>query len=440
MVIDKLVKDTGRSPEQIRAKGSDLGKESSLVDATGDVGVAYGQGGRAKGTLESADTIERSYNKIEAAKDRVRSTMEMASGKRQGQFYRTKEDLIENRKANAETNYGKAFDSGVVMSTPRMAQLINENPLMRKAFDNARKAYEGKRQVMPEIFDVDSAGKFVSKKNRSANMRAIQRMKWEMDALIRSRRGSIDAKDKDDLRDLLRDRKQFLNEIPNKDFHNANRVYAGDSAMLDAQETGFKHGLGSKDVEAHLEYIRGLNKSEKDAYLQGVMSKVYGEMGSTPENVLGNMNKITSENARSVLNTLVGKDKAKKIFKRVASEKRYREVNTELRKGSQTELRNIAKEAFNKKSKSIPLEMLNMTPTGRIVHAIRQYDPSMSAQQADDVVKIITKEGGIDSALLRLEMLGMNPAKAEGLFSEVMRATSAVAPTMTDANPETDPR
>lgn len=429
-VIDKLVKDTGRTPQQIRNKGSDLGPNASLVDATGDVGVAYGQGGRAKGTIKSADIIERNYNKIETAKDRVRDTMEMASGKRQGQFYRTREDLIENRRANAEQNYGAALDEGTVLPTKRMLHIFDTNPMVKEAWADVQNTYAKNSLPLPKLFS-DVNGKSINVDGeRWPNMRAMQELKWAMDKNLKTLKGSADAAGKKEYQRALSDYKDFMTDVNKQNplFKKANADYAGDSAMIDAQETGFKHGLGSKDIEQHMEYIDGLNKSEKDAYLQGVMSKIYGEMGTSPENVLGNMNKITSENAKQVLSKLVGKDKAKKIFNKVASEKRYREVNTELRKGSQTELRKIAGEAFDKKAKSIPIEMLQMTPTGRIIHAIRQYDPSMTQAQADDVVNIITKEGGIDKALLRLEMIGKTKPEAEAIVGEIIKSSSAVAP------------
>lgn len=433
-VINRLVEDTGLTPQELRTRAKDYGPEASISDVAGAPGVHYAQGVAGVGDAKTMRIIEQNQEKIYAAKDRIRDTMTDVSGKKDGQYFESFDELAASRKANAERNYGEALDKGSVVPTDRMLKIIEQNPTVKDSWARVQDVYERRGLTLPKLFDFDDAGKAVWTGERFPNMRAMQELKWEMDKTLKSLKGSVDAAGKKEYQRTLEDYKEFMGDVnkQNPDFAKANAQYAGDSAMMDAQEMGMKHGLGGDTVEAQLKHIEGLNTSEKDAYLQGVMANSYGKMGTSPGEVMGNINRIASENSNRVLSKLVGKDKSKKLMGRIRKEKRYREVDSKVRQNSQTAQRQQAADVMSKKLKTIPTsELLN--PVGQniarqMVDKVKLFSPKMSMGQVNEVADILTKPGGTEKALLRLEMSGMSRREAQGLFSAVMASGATAAP------------
>lgn len=430
-VIKLLTETTGATPKQLRARAAEMGPESSLVDITGDTGIGFAQGARARGDIGVESVMERNLHKINAAKDRIRATMQSISGKKEGQFFESLDALKENRRANAEIMYGKALDEGTVVPTNRMLKIFDTNPTVRDAWRTVQQKYDRNGLPLPKLFDFDAAGKAVWTGDKFPNMRAMQELKWEMDKRLRVLKGSIDAAGKKEYSRAYDDYREFMSDVNRQNplFRKANAQYAGDSAMIEAQEMGMKHGLGSAKVEEQLQFIDGLSKSERDAYLQGLMSNAYGKLGTSPEHVLGNVNQLSSENSRKVLSKLLGKTKAGRMIKRFKTERRYREVDTAVRRGSQTAPRQLAEKKMEGIAEAVPTEMLAHTPgIAAIGKVVKKLYPKMSSSQITELADIITKPGGVEDALLRMEMIGMSRAEAEGLLSTVLKSTAAVAP------------
>lgn len=428
-VLRKLVEQTQATPQQLRNRASDMGPEASLVDVTGDVGVAYGQGARATGGIPAVNAVERNLVKTDFAKDRIRDTMSAVSGKKDGQYFESLDALKANRKSNAERLYGDALDNGSVLPTTRMLYIFDNNPMVKDAWADVQRTYAKNGLPLPKLFsDVD--GKMVNVDGeRWPNMRAMQELKWSMDKQLRILKGSVDAKGKKEYSRAMDDYQDFMKDVNRQNplFRKANAQYAGDSAMLEAQETGYKHGLGSKDVEIQEEYIKGLTKSEKDAYLQGVLANAYGGMGTSRSDLMGNANRLASENSNRVLNKLIGKDKAKKLMQQIKSERRYREVDTKLREGSQTELRKQAADVMKTEAGSIPMDIIK-TPTMKIAEAtVKKMLPKMTTAQVTEVADIITKAGGVDAALRRLTDAGVPVPVAEGLVGTLFKSGAMAA-------------
>lgn len=423
-VLNKLKTATGSTDDQLRAGASSMGPEASLADITGDVGVAFSQGARSRGGLPAIDAIEENLKKTEGAKDRIRDTMSQVSGKKEGQYFESLDALKSNRKARADTKYGEALDGQYLKPDPEIERLLNDVPIVKNAWDKVigKEMQKGNRNLPP-------------KGDRSVmpSMRAMQKVKWELDAMISRRAKSTDSAGKDEMADLIEARKMLMSRVNRQSpaFKDANKAYAGDSAMLDAQEMGVKHGLGGANVEAQLEHIKKLTGAEKDAYLQGVMSNAYGKLGASPEHMMGNINQMSSGNSRKVLDKLVGKDKAGKLMNQFKTERRYREVDTKVRQGSQTQLRDVADDAMGRMGRKVPFDEFADLPLARVATStIMKFIPRMDVDAAAEVADILTKGGGVDAAIKRMVEGGANMEVAEGVVMRLLRQGGTVAPTL----------
>jgi len=434
-VLQKLKTSVGANDDMLKARASDMGPEASLADVTGDVGVAFSQGARGRGGMPAIDAVERNLHKVNAAKDRIKTAMGKATGKKRGQFYESMDALKTNRKQNAERLYGAALDEGSVVPTKRMLHIFDNNPMVKDAWGDVQNTYAKNDLPLPKLFDYDDAGKAIWTGKRFPNMRATQELKWAMDKRLRTLRGSVDSAGKKEYSRAMDDYKDFMADVnkQNPTFRKANAQYAGDSAMIDAQEMGVKHGLGGARVEEQMEYIKGLNKSERDSYLQGVMTNTYGKLGASPEHMMGNINQASSENAQQVLNKLMGKDATKKIMQQFKSERRYREVDSKVRQGSQTQLRALSDEAMGKMEGDLPIEELSrITGLRAATKVIEKMLPKMKQTDAAELASILTRPGGVEVAIKRMTQGGMPIGQAEKLVGQLMRQSAVVAPTVGD--------
>jgi len=434
-LLRDMAESSGRSPREMRNKAADMGPEASMADVSGAAGINYAQGGVGAGGAAASDIAERNLHKVRAAKDRLRSTMEQVSGKKEGQYYAELDDLIASRKANAEKMYGAALNEGYVAPTTRMLHIFNNNPSVKKAWADVQDDYVRNGKPIPKLFS-QRGGKAVNiDGERWPNMRAIQSLKWKLDKRLKSLKSSPNAADKEEYHSLKTQYNEFMSDVNKENplFKKANRVYAGDSAMIEAQELGYKSGLGSVNVETELRAIEKMGRSEKDAYLQGIMSKTYGKLGASSEEVMGSVQGLSSENSFKVLSKIVGKDKAKKLMSRIKTEKRYREVENKVMQGTQTQPRQQAVEDIKGKMATIPTHEL-VSPlskkniAAKMLDTVKLVNPRMDKQQVTEFVDILTKPGGVDKAILRMEMRGMGRKKAEGIVGKTMKALGAVVP------------
>lgn len=422
-ILKELVTATGMRPEEIQTIADRMGPEASLVDVTGDVGVGFAQGARSTGDMTTHKVIENNLKKIRGGKGRIKQVAEEVTTVGQKEFYPTLEGLKAATRANAEKNYGAALDNSFLQYDVDIARLLHKKGPVKDAWErviennsyyrNYPKPPKHDETVMP-------------------SMRAIQEMKFELDADIRAMVKSDNSMDRRMGQRVRKELNLLLDRVYEQfpEFKIANRVYAGDKAIEDALELGMTHGLNKLNVQSQLKEIRALTPSEKEAYLKGVMANVYDKLGKSREDILGNLNHLSSENAEDVLTELVGSSNARRVMDRIAVERRYREVDQKVRQGSQTEPREVAKKLFGEPTsvaKAADL-IMEQSPTRKAIGLMTgktKVPPETIAEIAD----LLTKPGGVEEAIRRVGEPQLHDLINRGFFANlgISGLTSAAA-------------
>ena len=444
-ILQNLVDETGLTPEEIIREANKFGPQASLVDATGASGTFKGMGLAAtSGDGPTITKIKEHLQKVAQGKARIKAVMTEVTGKEQGSYYASLEAMKKVRKANADKAYGEALDNARIEVTPAMSRAMMRNPTVKAAWKRMQDNYAERGVKLRDWYDVDAKGNpLIPKTGFTLQARTLQELKFEMDSLVNTGRGATDHAGKIAQDAMIKDRNDIMRHIyaQNDDFRQANILYAGDSAMLDAQELGKKHGLGGANIDEQMKDIEGLNESERDAYLQGIMSKVFGKMGQSPEDSLRSINSIASENATEVLEALVGKAQAAKIMRAMLNEKRYRSVAQDVLGGSQTNSRKVAGESFNTlggraisnitEEELSPMKWLFDTPamqgiTSRLSREVggrQNLTPEMRSELAD----LMFQPGGTEKALDRLSMAGFTKDEASRALAVIRMGAAAAS-------------
>ena len=427
-VIKSLVDSSGLTPDEIMKEANKLGiNQASLVDSTGATGVAFGQGLAGSSGANVMQEFQKQLAKVADTKKRVKSSMENATGVDEGQYYESLDALKLNRKQRAEELYGTALDDTRFKVTPDMSRTMQRNPSVKEAWESLQVKYENRGEKLPDWYTIGEDG-VVKIPDVGFNLpgRTMQEFKWELDQIARDSSIGIDAASKKMNRLVTGDRDRIMQQLykQNPDFKKANAAYAGDTAMIEAQEMGIKHGLGGTKLSQQLKYIDGLSQTEKDAYLQGIMTNTYDAMGATRDEVLGSVNKISNANSRAVLEKLVGKDKAARIAGSISSERRFRDVEGKLTQGSQTDLRRSATESFkrmdDRAQKGVAESLTDMTSE---IPFIKKWQREVRGSQEltggmrVELAELMLKPGGVQEALDRLLKAGKTKDEASRILA-----------------------
>ncbi len=441
-ILAELKAGSGLTEAEIMQEAHDMGGDlASLVDVTGGSGVAFGQGLLGTSKAGMRQQFKKHLEKIAYSKKRITSVMEEVTGKGKGAYFATLDALKLNRKNNANELYGEAIDNARLVITPQMSKIMNRNPTVREAWTKLQQKYDDNGVTL------QSWGKTVDGKVQEPDVgftlpaRVMQEFKWEMDALARRSSSGIDSASQNLHQNILDDRNAMMNLLykQNPSLKKADAMYAGDSAMIAAQEQGYKAGLGGEKLSLQLEAIKKLSGSEKDAYLQGLMSRTYDKMGTTAEEVLGNVARVANENSMEVLTALTGKEGARRILSSIGSEKRFRSVENQLLGGSQTELRASAKEAFQNISDRPTRGVVDqLTDVAKEIPYLKKIRHEMTGQQQltnaqrDELAELMMTPGGVGKALERLKKAGQTAEEASMTLAILRGIGSSAAPMISE--------
>jgi hypothetical protein len=420
-----LADNANMTPEQLLREADKLGPEASLVDVTGDVGTQTAQGVSIGGGQSVADVFEKNLAKVQGSKQRIRDQLKESTGKGDMEYHGNLERAMENRRARADVNYGKALEEDVIKPTKTMQSLIENNPAVREAWERVRANAEARGEFVPQMYQVDEAGKIVGwNKDAFPTAKQMQEMKWEMDAVRNSLEGSTDAAGKNLARRFREDHKRFKDELysMNDNLRLADKAYAGDSAIIGAQQQGVKEGLNRINVQDQLKRIDDMSASEREAYLDGVMSYVYDKLGKNREELVGQLTVLDSENAHKVLKELVGERGADDLLKRIKAERRFRDVEQKIRGGSQTEIRKGAaertKELINPQYEFFQAASdkgWTAALAGKIQNMLPKFGGASTAQ-INELADLMTRPGGVPEAIERMRALGASEADVNQLL------------------------
>ena len=415
--LQDVVDSSGRSYKQISNKAGDMGSSASFTDTTGFSGAAKARGIGMKDPAAKRIIHDTLPANLKGGKDRVRQTLTQSTGQKP-QYWESHKALRDARRANAELLYPEAL-KGAVVPSKRMMDLL-DNPYMKKAWANAQELAEAEipPRNLPKLYDYDKAGRAYFTGEQWPDMKAIQEMKWALDDFIgdASNFNSADKLRKTQIRQVREVRRQFLDKVyeDNPQFRQANQQYAGDTAMIDAMEKGREALRGN--IDDRLESIKDMTRSQKDAYLQGMLSDIRTRLGASPADKTANFRFLESENTMEMFNKLLPKVKARKILSRLRAEADFKETVRIAVHGSQTADNIIHGIQADFPTAELATMMVDVK-SAVLRHALDRLKklPQMTSNEYQTVAKLMTKPNGTAKVLEILEKRNVDVATKEYL-------------------------
>jgi len=233
--------------------------DESVVDLAGEnvLGVARASQaipGRSKDMGREA-LVERA----EGQYDRVSDYLLQATGRPKEDVFQVVDEIVARREAEASPLFEEAFQMGVVKND-RLDEI-----LQKPYFSSAAK---GKAQTIAKLADVDLGDPDVG-----YDMRTLHFIKMSIDDKIGDAVPGSGI-GRTERRELIKAKNEFVDILKdiNEPYGKALDVYAGESALLDAIESG--RNFWKKDPRLTEREIAKLTKSEKDMFLAGALDSI----------------------------------------------------------------------------------------------------------------------------------------------------------------------
>ena len=257
-IIDQIPEGPGFGP--IDESVADLAGENVLGVARASQAIP----GRSKDMGREA-LVERA----EGQYDRVSDYLLQATGRPKEDVFEVVDEIVARREAEASPLFEEAFQMGVVKND-RLDEIL-EKPY----FSSAAK---GKAQTIAKLADMDLGDPDVG-----YDMRTLHFIKMSIDDKIGDAVPGSGI-GRTERRELIKAKNEFvdiLKEI-NPAYGKALDVYAGESALLDAIESG--RSFWKKDPRITTREMSKLSKSEKDMFLAGAIDSIRYLMDRSADN------------------------------------------------------------------------------------------------------------------------------------------------------------
>jgi len=247
-IIEQIPEGPGFGP--INESVADLAGENVLGVARASQAIP----GRSKDMGREA-LVERA----EGQYDRVSDYLLQATGRPKEDVFEVVDEIVARREAEASPLFEEAFQMGVVKND-RLDKIL-EKPY----FSSAAK---GKAQTIAKLADVDLGDPDVG-----YDMRTLHFIKMSIDDKIGDAVPGSGI-GRTERRELIKAKNEFVDILKdiNEPYGKALDVYAGESALLDAIESG--RNFWKKDPRLTEREIAKLTKSEKDMFLAGALDSI----------------------------------------------------------------------------------------------------------------------------------------------------------------------
>ena len=226
-------------------------------------------------------------NRAKGRTERITGFLQEAFGQR-ASFYTDFQAMKEARSTVADKLYGGA--NRILIPVNDELRSLMTRPAMRNAYRKAMTIASNKGKVSDINFRLTSEGNIVDGKGNQVSeipTLFLHYMKMGIDdvAFPKMPKQGIGAAEVGGIRDL---RTEFLNFIDqaNPQYARARKIYAGDTAVLNAMKEG-REILRTKDIDELADRIRQMNPSEREAFRLGALQNFQDQIDTSRE--LGNV-------------------------------------------------------------------------------------------------------------------------------------------------------
>jgi hypothetical protein len=405
LIKQALVSDVGGVDEAIKYVLERQGKSYALADI----------GPNTRAYLDAANTIpgpgKQQAKKFLEDRDkgilsRLTSDLQVAFGSKAAFF----DEFNALKTARADLG-GKLYERALkkdVPVTPELTQLF-ERPSVQDAYNRAKRIASEAGIKLPDVKIV--GGKLQTADGKSVtdiNTTFLHYMKMGLDDVLFNGKIPTSGIGSTELEKIKGTRIEFLDQIDaaNPTYKNARRVWASDTAVLNAMEDGRTAlNKSASDVDILLQDMSTMTKSEIEGLRLGVMQNLMdrlggAQVGATVVGPTGNpaLKIINDPKNLRVLRATFPKDQAgdqafEKFMKNMKTEVEMKSTSKQVLQGSQTAERTQAIQDVKAGGKAAR-EMPVMSVQGILIRALqRDYAQLGDAQTravADEMTRILT--------------------------------------------------
>jgi hypothetical protein len=405
LIKQALINDKGGVDEAIQFVLEQKGKPYSIADV----------GPNTRAYLDAANTIpgpgkkqaqEFLQNRDKGVLSRLTSDLQVAFGSKAAFF----DEFNALKDARADLG-GKLYERALqkdVPVTPELTNLFNR-PSVQDAYNRAINIAKEEGVKLPNVKIVDGKlqtldGNAVTKINTTF----LHYMKMGLDDVVFTGKSPTSGIGSTELGKIKGTRIQFLDQLDaaNPTYKNARRVWASDTAVMDAMEEG-RTALNKqpKDVDVLLSDMKTMTKSELEGLRLGVMQNLLDRLGGaqTAATVVGPTGNpalkiINDPKNLRVLRATFPKDEAgdktfEQFMKNMKSEVEMKSTSKQVLQGAQTAERTQAISDVKAGGQAVR-ELPAMSVQGILMRALqRDYSQLGDAQTravADEMTRILT--------------------------------------------------
>jgi len=405
LIKQALVSDVGGIDEAIKYVLERQGKSYSLADI----------GPNTRAYLDAATTIpgpgkkqaqEFLQNRDKGVLSRLTSDLQVAFGSKAAFF----DEFNALKTARSELG-GKLYDRALqkdIPVTPELTKLF-ERPSVLDAYNRATRIANEEGIKLPNVKIVN--GKLQTTDGKPVtdiNTTFLHYMKMGLDDVVFTGKNPASGIGTTELGKVKGTRIEFLSQLDaaNPTYKNARRIWASDTAVMDAMEEGRSAlNKSAKDVDILMQDISTMTKSELEGLRLGVMQNLLdrlggAQIGSTVVGPTGNpaLKIINDPKNLRVLRATFPKDAAgdktfEQFMKNMKTEVEMKSTSKQVLQGSQTAERQQAIDAVKAGGQAVR-ELPAMSVQGILMRALqRDYSQLGDAQTravADEMTRILT--------------------------------------------------
>jgi hypothetical protein len=405
LIKQALINDKGGVDEAIQFVLEQKGKPYSIADV----------GPNTRAYLDAANTIpgpgkkqaqEFLQNRDKGVLARLTSDLQVAFGSKAA-FFDEFNALKDARADLGGKLYSRALQKDVPV-TQELTDLFNR-PSVQDAYNRAVRIAKEEGIKLPDVKVVNgklqtSAGNDVT----NINTTFLHYMKMGLDDVVFTGKNPTSGIGSTELGKVKGTRIQFLDQLDaaNPTYKNARRVWASDTAVMDAMEEG-RTALSKqpKDVDILMSDMKTMTKSELEGLRLGVMQNLLDRLGGaqTAATVVGPTGNpalkiINDPKNLRVLRATFPRDEAgdktfEQFMKNMKSEVEMKSTSRQVLQGSQTAERTQAISDVKAGGQAVR-EMPAMSVQGILMRALqRDYAQLGDAQTravADEMTRILT--------------------------------------------------
>ena len=405
LIKQALINDKGGVDEAIQFVLEQKGKPYSIADV----------GPNTRAYLDAANTIpgpgkkqaqEFLQNRDKGVLARLTSDLQVAFGSKAA-FFDEFNALKDARADLGGKLYSRALQKDVPV-TPKLTDLFTR-PSVQDAYNRAVRIAKEEGIKLPDVKVVNgklqtSAGNDVT----NINTTFLHYMKMGLDDVVFTGKNPTSGIGSTELGKVKGTRIQFLDQLDaaNPTYKNARRVWASDTAVMDAMEEG-RTALNKqpKDVDVLINDMKTMTKSELEGLRLGVMQNLLDRLGGaqTAATVVGPTGNpalkiINDPKNLRVLRATFPRDEAgdktfEQFMKNMKSEVEMKSTSRQVLQGSQTAERTQAISDVKAGGQAVR-EMPAMSVQGILMRALqRDYAQLGDAQTravADEMTRILT--------------------------------------------------